>query len=383
MPEGPELHLASLFVNRVCKGVVFTGDVEKSEVSKCPEVPFACEAYHISAKSRGKEVMLTLTPIKCEGAAGRAKAGLVQPMNVVFRFGMSGYFRFTPAEELPKHAHLRFYTNEKPRRALSFVDARRFGSWQPNGTWQPDRGPCTMSEYQSFRDNVLSHLSDRAFDKPICETLLNQKYFNGIGNYLRAEILHRLDIPPFVNARSVLERLQSKELSELDNKSASEKREVKSEGPDLLSLCHTVPLEVVQLGKVYDPEKADYSYFKGWVQCYSVDGMKSVRDHNGRTIWFKGDPGPLAPKDSKSPKGKKRIKKEGGDYTENKKLPKKKQARVTKKDVKQEKRVKKEKETQDEMRPKRGRQRKQEVVQTQTGTRTLRRRVTRRSARDS
>lgn len=38
---------------------------------------------------------------------------------------------------------------------------------------------------------MLKNLDDRAFDKPICEALLNQKYFNGIGNYLRAEILFR------------------------------------------------------------------------------------------------------------------------------------------------------------------------------------------------
>ena len=47
-------------------------------------------------------------------------------------------------------------------------------------------------------------MKDSAFNKAICETLLNQKYFNGIGNYLRAEILYRLKIPPFTKARDVL-----------------------------------------------------------------------------------------------------------------------------------------------------------------------------------
>lgn len=242
MPEGPELHLASLFVNRMCEGVVFTGAVEKSDVSKCPEVPFSCDTYRIKAQSRGKEVRLTLTPIKSDNER-KSKTGQnqsQQPMDVVFRFGMSGSFRFTTVDELPKHAHLRFYTNETPPRALSFVDARRFGSWQPNGTWQAARGPCIMFEYESFRwgmiqyspnalnsvkqhqiykscivecwwriklkyntvylrnnaifffrENILSNLSDKAFDRPICEALLNQMYFNGIGNYLRAEILYR------------------------------------------------------------------------------------------------------------------------------------------------------------------------------------------------
>lgn len=152
MPEGPELHLASLYVNSVCEGVVFSGPVKKSEVSKNPDVPFTSEAYRITATSRGKEVKLTLTPIKKDEPKRRMKTGREeQPMDIVFRFGMSGYFRFTREDELPKHAHLRFYSQEKPCRVLSFVDTRRFGSWEPNGTWQPNRGPCVLFEYEKFR----------------------------------------------------------------------------------------------------------------------------------------------------------------------------------------------------------------------------------------
>lgn len=157
MPEGPELHLASLYVNRMCEGVLFSGPVIKSEVSKNPDVPFTSEAYCITAASRGKEVKLTLTPIKTDEPKQRVKAGQVEhPMDIVFRFGMSGYFRFTSEDELPKHAHLRFYSKEKPCRVLSFVDPRRFGSWEPNGTWQPGRGPCVMFEYKKFRLVMLS-----------------------------------------------------------------------------------------------------------------------------------------------------------------------------------------------------------------------------------
>ncbi|KAK7890985.1 hypothetical protein WMY93_022948 [Mugilogobius chulae] len=172
-----------------------------------------------------------------------------------------------------------------------------------------------MFEYKSFRENVLSRLSDHAFDKPICEVLLNQKYFNGIGNYLRAEILYRLNIPPFECARTVLKGLDLEDVCETKQLMADAKKHVKQEAPDLLRLCHTVPLEVVNMGgKGYDPEKADYSDFEAWLQCYYVDGMKSLRDNNGRTIWFSGNPGPMAPKGAKSPKAKKRIKKEEDDH---------------------------------------------------------------------
>lgn len=61
--------------------------------------------------------------------------------------------------------------------------------WFSRLTGFTDTWMCVCSP--PVRENVLSHLADHAFDRPICEALLNQKYFNGIGNYLRAEILFR------------------------------------------------------------------------------------------------------------------------------------------------------------------------------------------------
>ena len=49
-----------------------------------------------------------------------------------------------------------------------------------------------MFEHEEFRANILGNLEDKIFDKPLCEVMHNQKYFNGIGNYLRAEIIFRL-----------------------------------------------------------------------------------------------------------------------------------------------------------------------------------------------
>nr|XP_028600591.1 endonuclease 8-like 1 isoform X2 [Podarcis muralis] len=219
MPEGPELFLNSRYINEECGGLLFSGKVEKSEVSKNPEVPFESDRYLISAVSRGKELRLTLTPLKQEGpapskrrvSAARGKQAAQEPMDIIFRFGMSGNFKFVPVSEMPKHAHLRFYTRGSPPRVLCFVDFRRFGRWEVSSSWQVDRGPCVMLEYEKFRENVLRNLSDKAFDKPICEALLNQKFFNGVGNYLRAEILYRLKIPPFEKARTVLEDLKPQE----------------------------------------------------------------------------------------------------------------------------------------------------------------------------
>ncbi|XP_037689303.1 endonuclease 8-like 1 isoform X2 [Choloepus didactylus] len=299
MPEGPELHLASQFVNETCGGLVFGGCVEKSAVSRNPEVPFESSAYRISAAARGKELRLTLSPLP--GAQPQQ-----EPLALVFRFGMSGSFQVAPSDALPPHAHLRFYTAApSPQLTLCFVDIRRFGRWDLGGEWQPGRGPCVLLEYEQFRENVLRNLADKAFDRPICEALLDQRFFNGIGNYLRAEILHRLRIPPFEKARTVLEAVQHRRLS--PELTLSQKIRAKLQNPDLLELCHLVPKEVVQLGgKGYGPESGeeDFAAFRAWLRCYGVPGMSSLRDRHGRTIWFQGDPGPLAPKGGKSRKKK-------------------------------------------------------------------------------
>jgi len=324
MPEGPEIHMAARFINRVSALHSFTGKVVKSEVStKNPDVDFEALSYTISAEARGKELKVYLEDNK-------KKSNCVR---VLFRFGMSGCFQLTPASDLPKHAHLRFFTPAKVGLALSFVDYRRFGRWEVEGEWGVDRGPDPINEYAAFRDNILANLEKPEFKKPICQVMLNQKYFNGVGNYLRAEVLFRLAVPPFSPAYEVLMPLVEQTVK-------------KEEGPDLLQLCNQLMREVLDLPDYLNDDlsqegssrKGDdedtYAPFSAWLQCYSKEGMKNLRDNNGRTIWFQGPAGSLAPKGDKvkqvAMKKKYKVAKSGSDKHD------------VKEEVKEEKDVKKE-----------------------------------------
>ena len=189
MPELPEIRTATQIVNNVCQGRVFTGAVRKSEISKNAPVEYAASAYTIRAEARGKEMALVLDN-KLSSSSTRPRT----LTRVLFHFGMSGRFQFTTESEIHKHAHLMFETNETPPHTLSFVDVRRFGTWRvmaDGELWDADRGPDPAFEYDAFRQNVLDNLDSSVFNKPICEVLLNQQFFNGIGNYLRCEILYR------------------------------------------------------------------------------------------------------------------------------------------------------------------------------------------------
>ncbi|XP_046581058.1 endonuclease 8-like 1 [Haliotis rubra] len=303
MPEGPELHLASRFVNFACKGRVFAGKIVKSDVHKSKDIIWDHTDYTISASSRGKELKLTLTALGDSPSKDKKKHAISpRSVDIMFQFGMSGKFNFCGVDEMEKHSHLNFYTKKAEGsnpEVLSFVDYRRFGKWTEKWDWAADRGPCVMFEYPAFRQNVLDNLNQAAFNKPICEVLLNQKYFNGVGNYLRAEILYRAGVPPFKCARSVLEKLSPGQ--------EEKKVVVKSESPDILQLCNILPLEVINIGAtsygLYGTKSMNK--FMDWLQCYYNPSMKNMADHNKRTIWFTGDPGPMVPKEQKT----KRIKK--------------------------------------------------------------------------
>jgi len=331
MPEGPELHMAARFINQVAKHHKFGGRIVKSEVStKNPDVDFDAKSYLISAETRGKELKVFLEDKK----DSKSKT------HILFRFGMSGCFKFNPVEDLPKHAHLRFL-EEKPQQVLSFVDYRRFGRWELEGDWGKNRGPDPIYDYENFRKNVLDHLATAAFNRPICETLLNQKYFNGIGNYLRAEILFRAGIQPFTQAREILEPLVE--------------GHVKSEGPDILELCNIVATEVLSLdkGKNYDPDsEGSEGSFSAWLRCYYVKGMNNLQDGNKRTIWFAGEPGPMAPVNAKvvgrlGGTGSK-VPKSGSSSDKVKTEPKEKKPQIKVKDEPKEKKPKKEVESKSE-----------------------------------
>ena len=57
MPEGPEIRLASNFINQVASKYTFGGKVVKGEkATKLAEVPFDAKEYKIHAEARGKEL---------------------------------------------------------------------------------------------------------------------------------------------------------------------------------------------------------------------------------------------------------------------------------------------------------------------------------------
>lgn len=254
MPELAELKLTAQYINESSRGLKFTS-IKKNPVHKGVDVESPFEKFTINAESRGKELVIYLKDYE---------TGSTVPLRMTM--GMAGHFRHTNTGQENKHAHLKFYSTDGT--TLSFVDVRRFGKWKLGFEWSDNRSPDPTVEYDLFVENIMNNLHRKAFDKPICEVLMNQKYFNGIGNYLRAEIIFRIgDLDPFMPARDAIKDF-----------------------PDLLKYCKALPLYAFALGggKIKDwknpfDENASKSNF---FLCYSQKVMSNKIDGSGRRFWY-------------------------------------------------------------------------------------------------
>ncbi len=251
MPELAEVKIMSEYINYVNKKETFIG-VEKSKENKNPKIEVPYKRFRVSAKSRGKELMLIISDTTTK-----------ESKNILMGMGMSGNWLFIEKGPTPKHAHLIFHTDWGGR--LCMVDFRRFSRWKESDTWSDNRGPCMLTEWEDFVTNLHNQSERKIFDKPIYQLMLDQKYFNGMGNYLRAEILDRANQNPFVSSR---EAIQNKHM---------------------LKLCKDIVVEAYQLGggqlsQWTNPYFNDKQTFRQWMQCYTK--KEKIKDKSGRTFWF-------------------------------------------------------------------------------------------------
>lgn len=256
MPELPECRIMSDFINQKSKNSKFTKAYHVTKGNM--PTPFnASELEHkfvLNSESNGKEIV-----IKTCNRIGSEK-------NIYVFMGMSGNWKYVPTEnwELTKYVRLRFDDDTGYSLLLygGFMGPKYSVGKPFTGT---KRGPDPTKDFNRFRENVMSNINKKSFEKPICESLLNQEFFNGIGNYIRSTILYYADINPFMSARSAI-----------------------SENPRILDLCKDVPLKSYQMhgGQLRDwdnPFDVDSEEFEKWV--FYQKGL-SCKDRTGRTFWF-------------------------------------------------------------------------------------------------
>lgn len=255
MPEGPELRLTADFINTHTRKTEVFG-IEKSKISKNPIIEIN-EKHWIRAEARGKELSLFLYNSD-------------NSFHIRMTMGMSGHFVLNETwNDYPKHAHLAFRLSNG--KALLYIDPRRFGKWKLLSkwhlAWSKNRGPSVFDQIE-FEHHFMDHLNEpKVQNAYLLDIIMSQRLFNGVGNYLRAEIFERLVINPF---------RQVKDLSS-------------TEIIRLLKMCTAVAEESYELGggQLKDwknPNGQDPTKFREWIKVYGKQA--SCKDKSGRKFWF-------------------------------------------------------------------------------------------------
>jgi len=118
-----------------------------------------------------------------------------QDIHFISSLAMSGRWQY----EEGKHSGIELILEDK---SIFFEDQRHFGSFlvclddKSLHSAMKAVGPDLLSENVSFDEynKVLSQ--KRISQKQICAFLLEQKYFSGVGNWVRAEVLYESRIAP-------------------------------------------------------------------------------------------------------------------------------------------------------------------------------------------
>jgi len=196
MPEGPEIKIMSDYINHHSKDRTFKKlyHVEKGNI---PVDSNLLENFKLEADSNGKELILKLYHDAAD-------------LNISVFMGMSGNWLFTPTETWSDRKFTRMRLDTTDGNSLLLYGLYMGPKYRVGGFTGVKRGFDPTKDFDSFKKEILSNLDKKLFDKPICEVLLDQKYFNGIGAYLTSEIVGRLDVNPF-------KKLKDFNLYELNN----------------------------------------------------------------------------------------------------------------------------------------------------------------------
>ena len=226
MPEGPE--------------IAKEADRIRNYVKECNIIIgiYWDKNSRYSTRDDIKNFHLAVYPMIVEKVFSRGKLIIIQCKNhnkekifLVSHLGMSGHW----TKNKYKHSNLWVQFGKREGEywrevfKLYYDDTRKFGSFSIYKDLQElydKNGRCLMSaalkkykninsEYAASKENFETFFKNKRLkNKKICEFLMEQKYVSGVGNYLRAEILHRCKIHP----EKTLSSFSDKEIQILYNK---------------------------------------------------------------------------------------------------------------------------------------------------------------------
>lgn len=195
MPEGPECKILGRALNEVLAGKTLV-DVQYDEKSR-----------YSKSSIVNHQAFLAVLPLKIERVYSRGKKIIFQlekGYSMLSSLAMEGHWLLEP----DKHSNLwiairsKNEENSKDVQYIWFDDSRHFGTFEiqmnPTELTQrlSDLGPDLLSDEVTLADWMAKVRNKRIKNKQICDFLMDQSRFCGIGNYLKSDILYHARIRP-------------------------------------------------------------------------------------------------------------------------------------------------------------------------------------------
>jgi len=182
MPEGPEVKIASDYFNSFFKK------------SKSVKFEIISEYYSYKYYDIFKTIKDNLRLFKPTYTIGKNIFIDLDNQEIFnFHLGMTGGW----SKEHIKHCHFRVFNNKKE---LFFRDVRKFGKMkiisksEQNEKFNPSFD--ILNSFYDFKKHVKFLREKIRDEKSICSLIMDQKYFPGIGNYIKSEGLYLTKVHP-------------------------------------------------------------------------------------------------------------------------------------------------------------------------------------------
>jgi endonuclease-8 len=178
MPEGPEVKIVTDWLIKYCSGCIIRDNSKFTEINTAVINRIHCKGKHIFFELFVNGVLKYLSS----------------------HLAMTGRWTNTRGE-YTKAWMVLYNPIVKQDWVLYYDDKRNFGkiiliSPQEYQIKLSDIGPDLLSDVIDPKDWYTKIKNNRIKPKMICDFLLEQKYFSGIGNYLKSEILYICKIKP-------------------------------------------------------------------------------------------------------------------------------------------------------------------------------------------
>ena len=182
MPEGPEVKIMSNFLNKHFQNEVI---LQVLPITNYFKTKYSSVIKELKGKLVGEK-------INSFTIGKKTYMSLAEKQYYQYHLGMTGYW----SKKLTKYSHYKLSSKNKE---LYFCDIRKFGNHliltAPNFNFDLSLYDSLNKDYDinSHYNYLTKSISKR---RNICNVLLDQKLFPGVGNYLKSEILYKSEIHP-------------------------------------------------------------------------------------------------------------------------------------------------------------------------------------------